>query len=465
MSKYENKVPRCPETVGAWLSDFLTKPHDDLGRQGSVCPFVDPALRAGSLLLQMVEYDTAAGWSGIAEIMRHQMDAYDEHSWPEGKESISSLVTVLCGMPEHHWPLLDEAQRRVKSEAVQRGLMIGQFHPHCPEPSVWNPLFPVSRAPEPLFAIRHMALHDILFLHGSSSLFDEYDRRFGRHYNNERSAAHLPQRFVDLYEAAKGKGREKSEYIAYQSIDALLSLQQPHTSHPAEMTFYLVGQAKELLFKLVYEEITSVRLSLVIDHPDEASWSLRRASSAMGMLTQAWDVLARISPAEFNAFREELGSASGIDSYMYRMVEFTLGRKSESMARRYASVPGVSESVHRTLHSSSVYDETLELLRRRGLLGADEHSAEAVRGAWAHIYREHGPSSDVFRLGEALMDFAHGFGRWRSLHLLLVERTIGNKAGTGGTTGVDWLRRSADHRFFPELWEARSDLEPGLPSW
>ncbi|MEV8123802.1 tryptophan 2,3-dioxygenase family protein [Streptomyces sp. NPDC085944] len=238
---------------------------------------------------------------------------------------------------------------------------------------------------------------------------------------------------------------------------------------PVEMTFYLIGQAKELLFKLVHEEVSAARLALVVDRADEATWNLRRATAALGSLTTTWDVLAGISPAEFNAFREHLGAASGIDSYMYRMLEFALGRKSEAMARRHADVAGVSESVHRALFRSSVYDEALGLLERRGLLddgsGDGAPATEAARRAWARVYDEHGPSSDLFRLGETLMDVAHAFSQWRALHLLLVERTIGNKPGTGGTTGIDWLRQAAEHRFFPELWEARSLLSSSSAAW
>ncbi|WP_381560723.1 tryptophan 2,3-dioxygenase [Streptomyces eurythermus] len=455
--------------IRTWFTEFLSRPHPDLGREGSVCPFVEPALRAGSLTLETIDYDTAGGWTGIADAMRRQLDSYAGRGWPEGKESISSLVTALRDMPGHHWPLLDEAQRRVKDEAVHRGLMIGQFHPRCPEPSVWNTAFAVSRAPRPLFAIRRMALHDILFLHDDPRLFAAYDHRFGDQYSDARSSAHLPRRFVQLHEAAKKRGSAKTEYIDYQSIDILLSLQHPRTGHPAEMTFYLIGQAKELLFKLVYEEVSAARLALVVDQADEASWNLRRAAVALGLMARTWDVLAAISPAEFNAFREQLGSASGIDSYMYRMLEFSLGRKSEAMARRHADVAGVAESVHRALYRSSLYDEALGLLHRRGVLPGDTgdgaRDTDAVRRAWARVYQEHGPASDLFRLGETLMDVAHAFGRWRSLHLLLVERTIGNKPGTGGTTGVGWLRQSAEHRFFPELWEARSVLPAGAPPW
>ncbi|MFJ9655744.1 tryptophan 2,3-dioxygenase [Streptomyces microflavus] len=452
-----------------WLAEFLSAPHRDLGREGDVCPFVAPAIRAGSLHMETITYDADAGWFGLAESMRHQMDSYAGRAWPEGKESIAALVTCVRGIPEHHWPLLDEAQRRVKVEAVRRGFMVGQFHPRCPEPSTWNPSFPVSRAPRPLFAIRQMALHDILFLHSNPDFFAQYESRFGDRYKDARSRAHLPRRFVELHSSATQKRNPTTEYIEYQSIDILLSLQRPHTDHVAEMTFYLSGQAKELLFKMVYEEVAAARLSLVTDRADEAAWGLRRAAIALEVLAKMWDILAAISPAEFNSFREELGEASGIDSYMYRMMEFSLGRKSESLARRHAGVPGVAEDVFRALHQSSLYDEALGLLNRRGLLPETPRdgvwATDARLRAWARIYEESGPSSDLFRFSETLMDLAQAFSRWRALHLLLVERTIGNKAGTGGTTGVEWLRRSADHRFFPELWEARSVLSPGVPPW
>ncbi|WP_340560202.1 DUF6875 domain-containing protein [Streptomyces sp. GSL17-111] len=123
-------VPTEVDEVREWLAVFLSEPHEDLGRKGSVCPFVEPALRAGSLCIETIRYDTDNHWHGIADAMRSQMDNYAERTWPEGKESVSSLTTVLLGMPAHHWPLLDEAQRRVKGEAARRGLMIGQFHPH-----------------------------------------------------------------------------------------------------------------------------------------------------------------------------------------------------------------------------------------------------------------------------------------------------------------------------------------------
>ncbi|MCP3818469.1 tryptophan 2,3-dioxygenase family protein [Streptomyces sp. A3M-1-3] len=256
-------------------------------------------------------------------------------------------------------------------------------------------------------------------------------------------------------------------YIDYQCLDVLFSLQRPLSDAPAEPTFYILGQVKELLFKLLYGELCAVRGLLDGDDVAQAVWTLRRTRRVIELLTSTWDVLGTLAPTEFNAFREHLGQASGFQSYMYRMLEYVLGNKNASMARPHRRVPHVHEEVQEALQAPSVYDAALHLLARRGadipeaVLARDLAEPYvphvAVERAWADLYRA-GPGDDMFELAEALISVAEGFGRWRALHLLTVERIIGNKAGTGGTAGVDWLRRASEHRFFPELWSARSLL-------
>ncbi|WP_345945062.1 tryptophan 2,3-dioxygenase [Streptomyces albus subsp. chlorinus] len=258
-------------------------------------------------------------------------------------------------------------------------------------------------------------------------------------------------------------------YIDYQSIDVLLSLQHPRSAEPAEVPFYVLGQVKELLFKLLYEELVRVRSLLDADEVRQAVWVLRRVHREAGLLCSTWDVLGSLAPTEFNAFRDSLGQASGLQSYMYRMVEYILGNKDPQLARAHLGVPGVADQVRRALEEPSVYDAALALLARRGApltaatlerdpARAHEPSEEAER-AWARVYAEGGgPDDELFRLAEALVDVAEAMCRWRSLHLLTVERIIGTKPGTGGTHGVRWLRRVSEHRFFPELWSARGRL-------
>ncbi|MER7468164.1 tryptophan 2,3-dioxygenase family protein [Streptomyces sp. NPDC097981] len=256
-------------------------------------------------------------------------------------------------------------------------------------------------------------------------------------------------------------------YIDYQSIDVLLSLQHPLSKAPAEPTFYVLGQVKELLFKLLYGELCAVRALLDDDDVPQAVWTLRRAGRVIELLTRTWDVLGTLAPTEFNAFREHLGRASGFQSYMYRMLEYVLGNKNAAMARPHRRVPHVHVQVQEALQAPSVYDSALHLLARRGSaipddvlvrdLSAPYVPHAAVERAWADQYSA-GPGDHTFELSEALISVAEGFGRWRSLHLLTVERVIGTKSGTGGTTGVQWLRRAAEQRIFPELWSARALL-------
>ncbi|HDT4624427.1 TPA: hypothetical protein QHO11_004812 [Klebsiella oxytoca] len=248
-----------------------------------------------------------------------------------------------------------------------------------------------------------------------------------------------------------------------KNIAAGFSLQHPHTEHPAEMSFYLCGQAKELLFKLVYEQARVVRVELASDNIEKATAGVHRISVTLEVLTRVWDILSTLSPSEFNLFRRQLGEASGIDSYMYRMTEFILGCKSELLTSRYLARPGIAEDVYRALHETSVYDEVLLYLERHGLLclGAEEgfeKDSEAIINGWSAIYQKFDSSNSVFRLAESLMDVAQNFSRWRQLHLITVERMIGTKVGTGGTEGIAWLKRAAEHRFFPELWVARTIL-------
>ncbi|MGW2158993.1 DUF6875 domain-containing protein [Nonomuraea sp. NPDC001699] len=154
-----------------WFEDYLTRSHPQLGRDNAVCPFVRSALDAGTVTIEVAGLAEDEGLAELCDAMRAQASRFARRRWPAGKEGLATLVTLVRGLPEHRTPLLDEAHRRVKGDVVADGLMIGQFHPDCPEPAARNPGFPVSRAPRPLFAIRHMALHDILFLHTDPANF------------------------------------------------------------------------------------------------------------------------------------------------------------------------------------------------------------------------------------------------------------------------------------------------------
>ncbi|EST34208.1 tryptophan 2,3-dioxygenase [Streptomyces roseochromogenus] len=263
-------------------------------------------------------------------------------------------------------------------------------------------------------------------------------------------------------------GTDSTPYIDYHHVDSLLSLQHPRSDEPAELTFYITGQVQELLFKLMFTETNRTRDLLLADRLDDALWYLRRIEKILRVLTVSWEPVSTITPTEFARYRDELGTASGFQSYMYRQLEFSLGNKSPRMAEAYRAVPWVHELVDAALRAPSLYDAALHLLRRRGYdipseaverdytQPYEEHPA--VEAAWSALYTDQDRDPRLYALAEALCDLNYHYSRWRHTHLLVVERVLGHKPGTGGTSGVDWLRRAARHRFFPELWAVRSGI-------
>jgi tryptophan 2,3-dioxygenase len=261
---------------------------------------------------------------------------------------------------------------------------------------------------------------------------------------------------------------QSTPYIDYESIDVLLSLQQPRSPVPDELTFYIAGQVMELLFKLATAEAQTVVERLDADDVAGAAKLLRRLTKIMETLLAVWPVLETLSPADFSSFRDYLGTSSGFQSYMYRALEFSLGNKNAAMLRPHQGVPSVIAELRRIFDRPSVWDATTQLLARRGFdidashLDRDVTAAytpnASVEAAWLTIYAANDPADPLFELGERLMDVAAAFAAWRMKHLFVVERIIGFKVGTGGTSGVGWLRTVVDHRFFPELWAVRTSI-------
>jgi tryptophan 2,3-dioxygenase len=256
-------------------------------------------------------------------------------------------------------------------------------------------------------------------------------------------------------------------YVSYAHMDDLLTLQHPRTDAPTEPSFIIMSQIKELLFKLLHTEFTTARDQLAKDRLDDALWTLRRAVRTQRFLEGSWDVLSAFSTVEFAEFREVLGTASGFQSPSYRRLEFLLGNKNPAMLQAHRGRP-TYDPVRAQLREPSLYDEALAFLRRRGLdLPAEVvdrdperpyRPHDAVEDAWRAVYRDPAAHRDLYQLGEALLEVAASFARWRYSHLVTVQGLLGDKPGTGGTTGVSWLSRVSEHRFFPELWSVRSTL-------
>ena len=257
-------------------------------------------------------------------------------------------------------------------------------------------------------------------------------------------------------------------YGDYLHIDQILSAQHPLSPAHDEMLFIIQHQTSELWMKLMLTEIGAAIADIRADHLPPAFKKLARASRIFEQLVNAWDVLATMTPPEYSAIRPYLGPSSGFQSFQYRCIEFSLGNKNAAMLKVHAHRPERLALVQAYYDAPSLYDEALRLMARRGLPVPASHlqrdftqpyeASDAVEAAWLIVYREPEKYWDLYQLGEKLTDLEDAFRVWRFKHVTTVERIIGFKRGTGGTSGVGYLRKMLDVVLFPELWRLRTDL-------
>ena len=257
-------------------------------------------------------------------------------------------------------------------------------------------------------------------------------------------------------------------YIDYESIDLLLSLQHPRSGGYDEMCFILMGQTKELLFKALYYELYNIRLRVMSDDLPNAFLLFKRSKRILKLIVNVWEVLSTITPDGFNKFRDYLSIASGQQSFMYRHLEFILGNKSQMMCEVHRNVPHVYPELLKNFESPSLYDEVIKLLGRKGY-ALDSHCLDrnwrepytpndSVEKAWLTIYENPIPDNLLYRLAEELIEVDDLISQYRHRHFVSVQRILGHKPGTGGSAGLDWLKKVVDHRFFPEIWSIRTQL-------
>lgn len=174
--------PADVRLLAKWLQLYTTRPHPHLGRPGPVCPFTTAMTRANSLVPYTYPWPGDGDLPVLIHALRAALELFPTLPWPDGARDLRVLAVLVPGLPPSQWHLSDEAQRAVQHQALHNGLMIGQFHPACPEPGVHNPGFPAHRSPLPTFAIRHMTLHDVRFLHRDPRSFAAYRQRFAHHH-------------------------------------------------------------------------------------------------------------------------------------------------------------------------------------------------------------------------------------------------------------------------------------------
>jgi tryptophan 2,3-dioxygenase len=257
-------------------------------------------------------------------------------------------------------------------------------------------------------------------------------------------------------------------YGDYLQLAQLLSAQQTISDAHDETMFIIVHHVSELWIKLFLHELAFVRQCVVRDSLDPSFKALQRIAKVQAQLFGVWEVLATMTPSDYTAFRNQLGRSSGFQSVQYRLLEFGLGNKNADMIRVHQRNPEDYERLRRALVEPSLYDEVLRLLSRRGYGVPDELltrdfsqsyvPSKTVTGAWLGVYHNAEKDWDLYELAEGLVDLDHRFQVWRFQHMKTVERIIGSKRGTGGTSGVPYLAKALELRFFPELWQARTSL-------
>ncbi|CAM4018800.1 tryptophan 2,3-dioxygenase family protein [Nocardiopsis tropica] len=263
---------------------------------------------------------------------------------------------------------------------------------------------------------------------------------------------------------------DRMSYGSYLDLDTLFSAQHPRSDppHHDELLFIIQHQTSELWLHLTVHELRDVTEQLKQDRLDVAMKRLARVKHIQETLTQQWSVLATLTPTEYAQFRGALANSSGFQSVNYRAVEFLLGNKHEGMLAIHEADPEGHALLSELLVEPSVYDEFLRYLARRGMPIPQEILDRDVSQPWEFnadlvtvlrdVYENVEENWDVYEALEELVDLEDNFQFWRFRHLRTVQRTIGFKHGTGGSSGVGFLKKALDLTFFPELYAVRTEV-------
>ncbi len=266
----------------------------------------------------------------------------------------------------------------------------------------------------------------------------------------------------------------RTTYGTYLQLDRLLTSQTPASSppHHDELLFIIQHQTSELWMKLLIHELDAAVRFIQADRLEPSFKIFARVGQIQRMLFEQWSVLETLTPNEYLEFRDTLGPASGFQSHQYRTLEFLLGNKNAQALAPVAPTPAVHQELKSDLQRPSVYDEFLRYLARAGhAVPADRverdwsqpyEPSPGVMAVVRRIYESIGTGSDehwdAYEMCEKLVDVEERFQLWRFRHMMTVQRIIGFKQGTGGSSGVGFLRKALDLRFFPELWDVRTEL-------
>ncbi len=275
----------------------------------------------------------------------------------------------------------------------------------------------------------------------------------------------------DAYDPAKDGAKmsfaRDMSYGDYLRTDAILDAQHPLSDAHDEMLFIIQHQTSELWMKLVLHEVGAAREAIAGGAFQQSFKILSRVARIFDQLNSAWDVLRTMTPSDYTTFRESLGRSSGFQSHQYRLIEYALGNRNTTMMKVHEHRPDLHALLEAELARPSLYHVTLDALadgtgrrfaRDTYRLRAPHAHDPEVEAAWHAVYVDTERYWTLYELAEKLVDLEDYFRRWRFNHVTTVERVIGFKRGTGGTSGVQYLRKMLEVELFPELWSVRGGL-------
>lgn len=262
--------------------------------------------------------------------------------------------------------------------------------------------------------------------------------------------------------------KDDMSYGDYLQLSQVLTAQKPLSDQHDEMLFIIIHQSSELWLKLAGHELSAAIENLKNGDFGHAFKVISRVKQIFNQLTQSWNILSTLTPVDYLKFRDALGHSSGFQSYGYRKLEFLLGNKNNELLKVHESDPVIHSELSAILNAPSLYDVTLSILAKQGLNIDEGHlqrdksqpyeKNESVLNAWVEVYKDADKYFELYELAEKLVDIEDSFQQWRFKHMYTVQRIIGNKAGTGGSSGVAFLKKALDISFFPELFELRTKL-------
>ena len=257
-------------------------------------------------------------------------------------------------------------------------------------------------------------------------------------------------------------------YAGYLALDDLLSAQHPLSDQHDEMLFVVIHQTQELWLKQILHEVALAQTMVRAGDLVPAYKSLARVSRIQAVMTQSWDILSTMTPADYLRFRGVLGASSGFQSDQFRRFEAMLGLKNAAFLKHHEARPDAHAALKAAISAPSLYDDALAQLAIAGLpvpiavLNRDVTQpyapSEAVEAAWLEVYRDTERWWPLYQLAEKLVDLDDALLTWRHKHVVTVERIIGRRRGTGGTEGAAYLASTLTKRCFPELWSLRTKL-------